>query len=156
MCPVGTCWTWSSQNIMQKIIVSSWHLLNIIITKQTSLCPVGTCWTWPSQNKDYCLQLASALHHNHKTILFEIRWERLGDPLFVRKIMKHLQKAIKSRNILTKCILRNFNWKWTNLKFSSTIFTKCILQNWNWKWTNLNFPRKWYLRKWLSYKMVVL
>ena len=26
-----------------KIIVSSWHLLNSIITKQRSLCPVGTC-----------------------------------------------------------------------------------------------------------------
>ena len=28
-------------------------------------------------------------------ILFEIRWEGLGDPLFVRKTLKHLQKAIK-------------------------------------------------------------
>ena len=34
-----------------KIIVSSWHVLNIIITKQRSLCPVGTCRTVSSQNK---------------------------------------------------------------------------------------------------------
>ena len=63
-------------------------------------------WTW-------CV-----LYMFTSKILFEVRWEGLGDPLFERTTVKHLQKAIKQRQIFTKCILQNFSWKWTSFILS--------------------------------------